>query len=77
MDQNYAKLVQTFEQAGAMMGQFAYLISQYFSQLTEYGFSRQEALALCKAYQTVVIKTAFESNTPQQRQYEESGEPEE
>lgn len=59
MDRGYAKMVNTFEQAGAMMGQFAYLIGQYFDQLTEHGFSRDEALTLCRAYQNVVLKAAF------------------
>lgn len=59
MDQNYAKLVHSFEQAGAMMGQFAYLIGQYFGQLTQQGFNREEALVLCRAYQTIILKGAF------------------
>jgi len=64
MDKNQAKMVATFEQAGAMMGQFAYLIGQYFDQLTEHGFSRNEALALCRSYQTCVLKSAFLNNQP-------------
>lgn len=70
MDQNYAKMVQTFEQAGAMMGQFAYLIGQYFDQLTKQGFTREEALVLCRAYQTVILKSAFlnSGQTPNQHE---------
>ena len=73
MNQNYAKMVQTFEQAGAMMGQFAYLIGQYFDQLTQHGFSRGEALALCRAYQTVILKSAF-LNTSQAVKKDEDDE---
>ena len=59
MDKNTAKMIHTFEQAGAMMGQFAYLIGQYFDKLTDQGFTRNEALVLCRAYQNTVLKSAF------------------
>ncbi len=72
MSQNYAKLVATFEQAGAMMGQFAYLIGQYFDQLTENGFSRPEALALCRSYQTLIMKSAFMNNSQQPKKDEDA-----
>ena len=64
MDKNYAKMVTTFEQAGGMMGQFAYLIGQYFERLVEQGFTRNEALGLCRSYQTIILKSAFENNQP-------------
>lgn len=62
MDKNTAKMIHTFEQAGAMMGQFAYLIGAYFDQLTNQGFTREEALTLCRGYQSIVLKSAFKNS---------------
>jgi hypothetical protein len=59
MDKNTAKMIHTFEQAGSMMGQFAYLIGQYFDKLTNEGFTREEALVLCRSYQNIILKSAF------------------
>jgi len=71
MDKNTAKMIHTFEQAGEMMGQFAYLIGQYFDKLTDQGFTREEALVLCRAYQTSVLKSAF-ANSGQTPKKEEN-----
>lgn len=70
MTKNEAKMIQTFEQAGAMMGQFAYLIGRYFDRLTNEGFTRQEAVNLCRSYQTTILKSAFinSGQTPTQKE---------
>jgi hypothetical protein len=62
MDKNTAKMIHTFEQAGAMMGQFAYLIGSYFDQLTNHGFTREEALTLCRGYQRLIMTSCFKNS---------------
>lgn len=58
---NVNKMIQASEQAGAAMEQFAYLIFQYFQHLNNQGFNRTEALFLCKAYQTTILRLTLGS----------------
>ena len=60
MDKNHIRMIQGFEQAGAMMKPFANLIGVYFKDLVESGFTRQEALALVENYQAMIFNKAFE-----------------
>lgn len=64
MDNNYAKMIAAFEQAGSMMGQFAYLLGAYHKELVQNGLTRKEALTLCVAYQNGIMKGAFAGTTP-------------
>ena len=53
------KLISCFEQAGAVMGEFARLLGQYYNELCQAGFARDEALKLTIAYQEIIIKQSF------------------
>ena len=66
MDKNYIKIIQGFEQAGAMMGPFANFIAIYFKNLVENGFTRQEALTLVENYQIMVFNKAFDITEEEQ-----------
>jgi hypothetical protein len=57
------KLISCFEQAGAVMGEFARLLGQYYNELCQAGFARDEALKLTIAYQEIILKQSlFVSN---------------
>jgi hypothetical protein len=70
MDREQAKMIASFEQGAAMMEQFAYLLWQYFERLSEKGFTPNQALTLCRAYQTTVLKSAFNNPSSQKTENE-------
>jgi hypothetical protein len=59
MDQDYAKAISAFEQAGAHLGQFAAMLQTYHKSLCEAGFQRTEALELVRELQTTLFAAAF------------------
>lgn len=59
MDQNHAKMISSFEQAGAHLGVFATLLFSYHKSLCESGFLRDEALVLVQNLQAMIFAQAF------------------
>jgi hypothetical protein len=59
---SHIKLIQSFEQASAILEPFGNFISVYFKSLIENGFERQEALKLVEKFQTVIWEQAFKQH---------------
>lgn len=54
--------LQACDQAGALMGHIAIVISSYFKALVENGLSREEALLLTNSYQNIFITNSFNNS---------------
>lgn len=59
MDKQYANMIHSFEQGGAMLEHFAGLLGTYHSHLCNNGFNRDEALQLVIQLQGVIFTQAF------------------
>jgi hypothetical protein len=55
--------LQACDQAGALMGHVAIVISSYFKALIANGLSKDEAIILTTAYQNLIISTGI-NNLP-------------
>jgi len=64
-NKNYLNIIAAFEQAGSLMGQFAYLLGCYREKLEKNGFTRSESLELCKNYQQLILEFAFNNKNNQ------------
>jgi hypothetical protein len=59
MDKQYANMIHSFEQGGAMLEHFAGLLGTYHNHLCSQGFNRDEALQLVIQLQTIIFSQAF------------------
>ena len=55
-------IIQKFEQAGAMLGEFASMLGVYHKHLQEHGFTREESMKLVSAYHQSILALAFSDN---------------
>lgn len=59
MDKEQAKLIASFEQGAAGLGEFAVMLGSYHTALCQQGFQRHEALELAKGLQKILFSRAF------------------
>lgn len=65
MDRQYANMIHSFEQGGAMLEHFAGLLGTYHQHLCTKGFQRDEALQLVAQLQDIIFTQAFNLGPPQ------------
>jgi len=65
MNKDEAKMISTFEQSAAYLGEFAGMLAAYQNQLVQQGFQRPEALELVKDLQSILFSQTFKMGPPQ------------
>jgi hypothetical protein len=74
MDKEQAKLIASFEQGAAGLGEFAVMLGSYHAALCEQGFQRHEALELVKGLQKILFSRTFNQIAPEQKpDYDDEG----